>query len=335
MHSFVNWLKLLGILILFAIFSQVAYTFKPKPETQSTPDNSVAITPSLAPISPSPTTQTTILFTGDIMFDRKIRSAAAKNGNDFVFAPIHDTLLKYDFVVSNLEGPVTNHASKSLGAPGDSPAHFTFTFDPSLAKTLKQNNISVVNLGNNHILNFGQEGLQQTLNYLSQAGVAAFGYAGTATVSATLPYSHIIEHEGQRIALVSYNLFIPGSEPATLAEIKKVRSQADWVVVYTHWDNEYQPIAHESSVALAHQFIDSGADMVIGSHPHVIQNHELYKDKHIYYSLGNFIFDQYFEPAVKKGLMVGVTFTLDPPSIAVTETHNFLHSNGQTSLTSE
>jgi poly-gamma-glutamate synthesis protein (capsule biosynthesis protein) len=143
-----------------------------------------------------------------------------------------------------------------------------------------------------------------------------------------------LEHENQKFGFVNYNLFSQGSEPAALAEIKKIRPQVDWLIVYTHWDNEYQPLAHSSSVSLAHQFIDLGADLIIGSHPHVIQNHEVYKDKHIYYSLGNFVFDQYFEPAVRQGLAVSVEFKPDTREVTVKETPTYLLKNGQTSLTS-
>ncbi len=307
------------------------------PGLQSSHSTSLALSPSLQPqplsaelSTSSPATK--VLFTGDIMFDRNIRAAAQKHGNDFIFAPIRELLLAQDFVVANLEGPVTSSTSRSLGSVVGSPANYSFTFDPSVAETLYRHNIKIVNLGNNHIFNFGQAGLDQTLAELAKARVTAFGYTGAAATSSPLAYSHVIEHNHQKIALVNYNQFSPGSDEVALAEIARLRPQADWVVVYTHWDNEYQPVAADSTVQLAHQFIDTGADLIIGSHPHVIQNHEVYKDKHIYYSLGNFVFDQYFEPAVRKGLLVEATFELNPKQIRVKEVSIFLNTNGQTSL---
>lgn len=309
------------------------------PGLKSAHSTSLALSPSLQPqhrstqlSTPSTPTDTTILFTGDLMFDRDIRAAAQKKGNDFIFAPLRELLLAQDFVVTNLEGPITSSSSRSLGSAVGSPANYSFTFDPSLAETLYRHNIRVVNLGNNHILNFGTTGLDQTLSTLAQTGIAAFGYTGAATTSSPLAYSQVIDHNHQKIALVNYNQFALGSEAVALGEISRLRPQVDWVVVYTHWGNEYQPEAVPVTVQLAHQFIDSGADLIIGSHPHVIQNHEIYKDKHIYYSLGNFVFDQYFEPAVRKGLLVKAIFNVNQKKINLTEIPVFLLKNGQTSL---
>ena len=85
------------------------------------------------------------------------------------------------------------------------------------------------------------------------------------------------------------------------------------MVVYTHWGEEYVP-ATDFEKRLAHNLIDGGAEIVIGSHPHVVQEHEVYNGKHIYYSLGNLIFDQYWEPAVSHGLMLEIVF--DPNGVA-------------------
>lgn len=298
----------------------------------SSPPVSVSLEPSLVPEAATPPSSTKLLFVGDIMLDRNIRKAAALNGNDFVLTPVRELLMSHDFVISNLEGPITSNPSRSLGSAVGSPNNFSFTFDPSWGKTLYEHNLRIVNLGNNHILNFGTDGLEETLKVLAENKIAAFGYTGVET-ERPLEVSYVLEHHNQKFGFVNYNLFAKGSEAAALAEIKKIRPQVDWLIIYTHWDNEYQPLAHSSSVALAHQFIDLGADLVIGSHPHVIQNHEVYKDKHIYYSLGNFVFDQYFEPAVRKGLAVSVEFQSDTRELTIKETSTYLLKNGQTSLT--
>jgi poly-gamma-glutamate synthesis protein (capsule biosynthesis protein) len=83
--------------------------------------------------------------------------------------------------------------------------------------------------------------------------------------------------------------------------------------VYSHWGDEYVT-ANAMQKSLARRFIDAGAEIVIGAHPHVVQEHELYAGKHIYYSLGNFIFDQYFNEQVRRGLMLELA--LDASGIA-------------------
>lgn len=317
-------------LTFFTIFSLVGgYWYV---SNHQSPAASVALEPPLALVKPTLKPTTKLLFVGDMMFDRNIRKAATQQSNDFVLASVDSLLNTHDFVIANLEGPITSNPSRSLGSVPGSANNFSFTFDPSWATTLYKHNIRIVNLGNNHILNFGVEGLEETLDLLAKNHVAYFGYAGVET-QYPLSASYILEHQGQRFGFLNYNQFAVGSEPVALNEIKKLRSQVDWLIAYTHWDNEYQSLASNVTVALAHQFIDLGADLVIGSHPHVIQNHEVYKGKHIYYSLGNFVFDQYFEPAVKLGLAVSVEFKPGSRELVITETPTYLLKTGQTSLT--
>ncbi len=275
----------------------------------------------------------TLLFAGDLMFDRDIRGHAERQGNDFIFAPIKETLDSADLVVINLEGPITSNASVSRHTTQTTPKHFIFTFPLSLAETLATNNIGVVNLGNNHGSNFGVTGVQETVTTLDQAGVQYFGYLnGTEDFLKT---DLLVEREGIAIGLVNYNQFSNQTIDQVVESIKALRSQCDFLVVYTHWDNEYQLLPARPTVIAAHQFIEAGADLIIGSHPHVIQSNESYQDKEIYYSLGNFVFDQYFEPAVRSGLLVRVELEMrqdQPIQATYIEELVQLQPNGQTIL---
>jgi poly-gamma-glutamate capsule biosynthesis protein CapA/YwtB (metallophosphatase superfamily) len=270
-----------------------------------------------------------LLFAGDLMFDRGIRYYAQKNGgNEFIFDKISPLLLSNDLVVINLEGPITDEKSVSAGtAPGSTDNYF-FTFDPSLAKTLFQENIRLVDLGNNHILNFGQTGLDSTEKYLSGKNVSYFG--------APSGQRSIIENiNGVKIAFVSYDEFNGNSEVgqnAVVDEIKKDKSQTDLIIVFSHWGIEYNLTPTDNMKSLAHQFIDAGADLVVGSHPHVIEPMEIYNGKRIYYSLGNFIFDQYFDEDVRNGLGVEVKIDKTTKQLDFEEIKFYLDSNGQTIL---
>jgi len=275
-----------------------------------------------------------ILFVGDLMFDRGIRYYAAKNGgNEFIFNKISPILSENDLVVANLEGSVTNNKSVSIGSIPESAANYYFTFDPSVAKTLFNENIGVVNLGNNHILNFGYDGVEQTKNYLDKAGVSYFGLPAQAGVH-NGQGSIIKDVGGIKMAFVSYNEFLTGDLPAeqtaTIDEIKKVKPQADVVVVFCHWGVEYTKNPTASQVELAHKFVDAGTDLVVGSHPHVIQPSEEYQGKMIYYSLGNFIFDQYFSENTRNGLGVEVKIDKETKEMSFDEVNFYLDSNGQT-----
>jgi len=252
--------------------------------------------------------QISILFAGDLMFDRHIREHAQANSNDYIFAKIKNTLLDNDFVLANLECPITDNKSRSVGSIVGSTNNFIFTCDTSIAKTLKEHNISVVNLGNNHILNFGQDGLKQTYENLDANNIKYFGNVGNDDDKRMTT----VELKGLKLVFVNYNQFINNALSYALADIQKAKAlEPDLIIMYPHWGAEYITTANRTIQNLAHQFIDEGADLVIGGHPHVVQQNAVYKGKTIYYSLGNFIFDQYFEKNVKNGLLVKITIDIE------------------------
>lgn len=239
-----------------------------------------------------------LVFGGDIQFDRYIRQISEKVGGDYVFSCIDAALLPADAVVANLEGPITHNPSVSMGTDAGEDANYVFTFPPETAPLLARHNIFVVNIGNNHITNFGRAGVDETKAYLTSADVAYFGNEEVLRLTiADVPFTFI-----------NYNQFAYDGD--TALAIRTAREEGRIPVVYTHWGEEYSPVT-DGERELAHQFIDAGAALVIGSHPHIVQDVERYKDTYIYYSLGNFIFDQYFSDEVTHGLLISVTFTGD------------------------
>lgn len=242
--------------------------------------------------------QARILFVGDIMFDRYIRQVAQKKGYDFILENVKNLLSKSDLVIGNLEGPVTESRSVSLGTQLGEKNNYIFTFDPVVTETLKNHNIRLVNLGNNHILNFGKSGFEETKKYLRESKVEYFGSVREEKKS------KIKEIRGIKIGFLNFNEFSGENAENFAKEIKILKDKADFIIIYTHWGKEYVDSPNEETKNLAHSFIDAGADLIIGSHPHVIQGSEKYKSKKIYYSLGNFVFDQYFEKGTDKGLIV-------------------------------
>ncbi len=243
-----------------------------------------------------------ILFVGDMMFDRGIRQALAKYGEEKLFSCLTPLFESADLVVGNLEGSITSHDSVSVGSVVGSPNNFRFTFPTSSAALLTRLGVSIVNLGNNHILDFGREGLASTREYLELSGINHFG--GVASDSPIYKMSR----NGLDFSFISYNQFGGENASEVARIIKEEKSAGRIVVVYTHWGEEYvEPTARvEREAAL---FAENGADLIIGSHPHVVQRSEKVGETLIYYSLGNFIFDQYFSEEVQRGLSVLVTFS--------------------------
>jgi len=251
-----------------------------------------------------------ILFVGDMMFDRHIREAVGKYGGgdyNYILEPLKAKLSEYDLVVGNLEGPITDNESVSVNTEIGEGKNFVFTFDPAMAVVLAGNNIRLVNLGNNHILNQGAKGIEQTKKYLDEAGVDYFSSDGFLEIG--FPIGNPISKK--EVSFVSYNYSVADSEGKAIEEIKSAKEKTGIVVVCPHWGAEYKVgDPGETIRALAHRFVDAGADAVIGTHPHVVQNSEEYNGKKIYYSLGNFIFDQYFQKETMEGL--GVEMAINP-----------------------
>ena len=305
------------------------------PGTTSVAQNTVKTAP--ATILPSPTpvppTPISLVFVGDMMFDRHIRQNAQKRGGyDVMLSPgLKELFAQADLVVGNLEGPVTDNPSKSVGSVVGSPANYSFTFEPAIVQFLYDHNIRLVNLGNNHILNFGQSGLEQTHELLEAGQIASFGVTGRDKEYQSW---HIMTIDETRFGFVNYNQFTAGGWERALSDLEEVRPMADVVIVYTHWGNEYVP---ENAVlkSQAKELVAAGADLIIGSHPHVVTGTELIDSTKIYYSLGNFIFDQYFEPAVRAGLVVQADYDPTTRSFQFTDIPVKLEPNGTTSLQSE
>lgn len=261
----------------------------------SLPHETVVLAQPLAHKSP----EAVVLFGGDMMFDRSIRLAAEREGDDFILACLDPILADADLVVANLEGPITSEASVSASSVIESPENYTFTFPLSTADLLARHHIRMVNIGNNHIENFKIEGVRSTMQALDEAGVAHFG----DTIEQRVANTGV---NGVHLAFINFNQFAQSStKEKTIEQIRIAKAAGRVVVVYTHWGDEYLP-ATDYEKELAHTFVDAGADIIIGSHPHVIQEHEVYASKHIYYSLGNLIFDQYWEDSVRHGLMLAV-----------------------------
>lgn len=261
-----------------------------------------------------------LLMTGDIMLDRYIatlrgRALADEDpANDlfpFTFMPEVIQAVKtklatsqLDLVLGNLEGPITDSNYVNNGTA------MIFNFKPSVVEQLKNAGFTTLSMANNHTLDMGKTGPQQTHDYLAAAGLDAFGHPDTPDGT----YSFLTyEIDGFKIGFLGLNdAVIKLDVPAALEKIKALDGQVDVLILAVHWGFEYEATARESVVAKAHQFVDAGVDFIWGHHPHVIQNSELYNGKWIYYSLGNFVFDQYWSAETQEGLVLGLKIAKSP-----------------------
>lgn len=240
--------------------------------------------------------EVTFGLVGDISLGRYITYLARlKNDFSYSFSGFSHILQKNDFNLANLESPIINDCPTG---PLDT---MVFCGDPQFVPYLSENKF-ILNLANNHILNYGQSGLIQTQNFLTQNNIGFFNSHYSQTEFFQKEINHL------RFGFLGFDLvsFPKFDQTEIINLIKKYHPLVDWLIVSVHWGNEYQPQAENWRVNLAHLMVDAGADIVYGHHPHVIQNIETYHKKPIYYSLGNFIFDQNWSKATSNSEMIKI-----------------------------
>lgn len=284
------------------------FIFRPKPNLIS-PRNSVTSPSPTATPSPKPS-QVVIGLMGDLGLGRHITSTArAKNDFTYSFSGVSSWLQQNDFNIANLESPVTDPCPEGLTGT------FTFCGDKRFLPQLQENKF-ILTLSNNHILNYGSSGLHQTYDFLTQYNIPFY-------------YSHSADHQfitqtidNITFGFLGYDLVTYPPQIANntansdlieqiISDVSQYDSQVNWLVVSLHWGNEYLPQAETWRINLAHRLIDAGADIIHGHHPHVIQPSEIYKNKPIFYSLGNFIFDQSWSHETSHSQLIRLTLNQD------------------------
>lgn len=279
---------------------------------RSPPHLSSAVPPSLT----GPTA--TILFGGDThlgeSYFKQYESEGIENilttrGYDYSLSLVGPLAIDADIAIVNLETPVTDIAS----SPFDGAKYYIHWSD--LEKTpaaLRALNVAAVSLANNHILDFGIPGLDQTLDVLSQHGITAFG-AGRNEAQAAMPYQREFPLGSQAFPFVvlagfefrenydkEYAFYAKGTlgganawtREAAVRQVKLARAANPdaFLVLFPHWGDNYK-WRDKTQYKLAHMLIDAGADLILGHGAHMLQEVERYKGRWIVYSLGNFVFN--------------------------------------------
>jgi len=242
-----------------------------------------------------------LAFVGDIMLDRGVKQSVYKNFNgdySLLFSKVSGLLAGYDILSGNLEGPVSSEGSDIGGI-------YSFRMEPKVLPVLSGVGFKVLTVANNHIFNWGRIAFTDTLQLLTDSAIV---YPGGGLNGAEAYEGKAINIRGVNIAMLSFNeskagVITPDSENYGIAVISEeeivknvslAKQNNDLVIVSYHFGEEYQDEPNNYQKKYAELAIDSGADLVVGNHPHVIQSLERYKNSYIIYSLGNFIFDQDF-----------------------------------------
>ena len=283
-----------------------------------------------APTTTAPPTTTTTappLFVaagGDVMGDRQVGTFIDARGGQAVLADVATLLADAHVAFVNLESPLSDQGTRNKDKS------VTFRGRTALVEGLAAAGVDVVSLANNHALDWAAPALLDTISRLTQSGIAVAG-AGPDLEAARAPA--LLDTPAGRVAVLAYTDVLPvgfsagaarpGVNPARgdperlLADVAGAAAASDYVIVSFHWGLEYEGYAHEGQRSLAHDVVDAGADLVIGHHPHVLQGLEIYKDRLIAYSLGDFVFDHYSR-ATGEAVVLRVTIRPSgPPSFTI------------------
>ncbi|MCF2682925.1 CapA family protein [Faecalicatena contorta] len=243
------------------------------------------------------------------------------NGPDYFFQNVRSILEKDDLSIVNMEGTLTDSTTRE-------DKTYAFKAPAEYAGILSGSSVEAANLANNHSSDYGSQSTTDTIKALEDAGVATFGF----------DQIKILDIKGVKIGLTGiYELAEHMGKAEQVKEnitaLKEAGAQL--IIVNFHWGVEKEYYPNDTQKQLAHLAVDSGADLVIGHHPHVLQGVEKYKDKYIAYSLGNFCFGGNSNPSDKDTMIVQQTFTfhkgelkdssdlnLIPCSLSSTSSHN-------------
>jgi poly-gamma-glutamate capsule biosynthesis protein CapA/YwtB (metallophosphatase superfamily) len=258
----------------------------------------------------------TLSFVGDVMMTGRVETLLREKGFDFPYAHVKSMFHQDDLTIANLETPVTKRGTPAANK------EYVYKSPPEAIPALKAAGVDLVNLANNHSMDQGVAGLLDTFHVLDENGIEYVG-AGADANRAYAPV--FVERQGITMAFFGFSRVVPevswyagknkpgvaaSYDPSRAVEaIRAAKEKADLVVVIAHWGKEKvdDPVDHQKDLARA--YIDAGADLVVGGHPHVLQGFESYKNKWVAYSLGNFIFTRSVDPKTWETMVLQASCT--------------------------
>ena len=281
------------------------------------------------------TPEPVLSFAGDMLFTENTLSRYHQQGISSMFSEeLLSAMTDADLFMVNEEFPFSTRGEAA------EDKQFTFRVDPSYVRIFQEIGVDVATVANNHALDFGVNAFTDSLDTLDQAGIARVGGGRTlseakAPVIRTVGDSTVGILGASRVIPVSSwaagnarpGMFTAYDQAPLLNEISDLSSQCDYTVVYLHWGIEKDEYPQEYQRKLAYACIDAGADLVVGSHPHVLQGFETYKGKLIAYSLGNFLFSNSTNPTVLLQVHIKEDGTLAASLIPCTRVNGQIQKN--------
>lgn len=231
----------------------------------------------------------------DSRFNNRFNQKYDEKDSSYFLKKVKKVFSKDDLTIVNLAGTLTNSTNRAVKT-------FTFKGKKSYTEILTKGSVEAVTIANNHTMDFGNQGFKDTKKAVRDAGIKCFGYDD-------ISYKTI---KGEKIAMIGVNaLPSQGKKDSYVKQLikKAKKKKPDLIIIYFHWGIEGDARPNSTQTHLAHKSIDWGADLVLGSHPHVLQGIEKYKGRYIVYSFGNFCFGGNSNPGDKDTMIFTQTFT--------------------------
>lgn len=247
--------------------------------------------------------ETSLVFAGDVYISRHVEANYDREGIDSVLSQgLQAEMQQADLCMVNEEFPFG-----TVGTPMEDK-QYTFQVNPFYVSLFEDMGVDIVSLANNHVLDYGTDCLRETFVTLERTGIA---YAGAGDTREEASALKTYEFNGETFGILAASRVIPVpewnienrqpgvfttyDETALVESIKKAKESCDYVIVYVHWGVEHTTELTDHQTYLAHAYVDAGADLVLGSHSHCLQGIENYNGSLIFYSLGNYVFNQNIE----------------------------------------
>jgi hypothetical protein len=269
-------------------------------ELQHKPEKATRLRPTPEPTSVLYTAQKesfgSLIFTGDVLLARNVEYLMNLHGSDYPFSGLSfSTIAKSPAVVGNFEAsvPIEHIYTPAL--------QMRFSVSPVFLEAIQENGFTHLSQANNHALDYGQSGFLNAREHLKTQQVETFGHPNTLDTDSI----EFVKVGDKTVAVIAaYTLItLP-----TYSELRDVfayaNSRSDYQVVYVHWGDEYVLTHNKRQKEAAQRFVEAGADIIVGHHPHVVQDIQLVDGVPVFYSLGNYVFDQYDSVSTQEGLML-------------------------------
>jgi poly-gamma-glutamate synthesis protein (capsule biosynthesis protein) len=233
-----------------------------------------------------------IIITGDVMLGRTVMTKSLDSGDPtYPFKKVASKLAEADFVFVNLENPIIENCPRTSTG-------LKFCADPKLTSGLKLAGVDVVTLANNHAGDYGKGGIEKTVEFLKEAGIEAVGLGNLV----------IKEKKGIKFGFLGFDFVSKSPKDEDFKLVSDSDKKVEVLIVGVHWGEEYKDKANKFQREWAERLIGAGADVIVGHHSHWVQDSESIEGKPVYYSLGNFVFDQMWSEKTREGLVIKLTF---------------------------